>query len=110
MSGGIAYVLDPANDLYTKLNRSLVEYSHVEDESDINTLRSLIEEHIRYTGSPLAKKIIADFDGYLPKFKKVIPIAYKKMTGLIAKYRACGMETEEAQTAAFEEFTKKVSK
>ncbi|MBQ5312078.1 MAG: glutamate synthase subunit alpha, partial [Oscillospiraceae bacterium] len=43
MSGGIAYVLDENNDLYTKLNRSLVGYSHVESDDDKQKLRGLIE-------------------------------------------------------------------
>ena len=104
MSGGTAYVLDEHNDLYTKLNRSLVEYSHVEKEEDIQLLKELIGEHAQRTGSGLAKRILDDFDIYLPKFKKVIPRDYKRMTELTAKYVAQGHDTEQAQIMAFDEF------
>ena len=82
MSGGVAYVLDEDNDLYTKLNRSLVGYYHVETDEDKHKLTKLIEEHIRYTGSPLARRILSELDEYLPKFKKVIPHDYKRITEL----------------------------
>ena len=106
MSGGVAYVLDENNDLYTRLNRSLVGYSHVEEEEDISLLRSLIEEHISCTGSPLAKSIMERFGEYLPKFKKVIPHEYRRMTELTQRYMKAGKNFEDGQEAAFEEMQK----
>lgn len=101
MSGGIAYVLDEENDLYTKLNKSLVGFSSVTAEEDIAQLRGLIEEHVAWTDSTLGKEILADFDGYLPRFKKIVPHDYAKMLESIAKFRQEGMELEEAQIEAF---------
>ena len=101
MSGGTAYVLDERNDLYTKLNRSLVGYYHVTDKEDIQTLKSLIEEHIRYTGSKLGQRILDDFSSYLPRFKKVIPHDYRKITELTKMYISQGMSEEEAKIQAF---------
>ena len=103
MSGGTAYVLDPHNDLYTKLNRSLVGYYHVTEDEDIRTLRGLIEEHARFTGSARGNEILDNFEEYLPKFKKIIPHDYKKMTELTKKYISDGMSEEQAQIAAFEQ-------
>ncbi len=103
MSGGTAYVLDEDNDLYTKLNRSLVGYYHVEDKKDIELLHSLIADHVRYTDSALGKRILANFEEYLPRFKKVIPHDYKKITELTEKYLSDGMDAEQAKIKAFHE-------
>ena len=41
-------------------------------------LEQLIENHLEATGSPLAKRILADWKNYLPKFKKVLPEEYRQ--------------------------------
>ena len=107
MSGGIAYVLDEKCDLYTKLNKSLVGFSKLTEEEDINELRTLLEEHVKWTSSPLAGKILGDFDSYLPRFKKVIPHDYKRMLESIAKFIAQGLSEDEAKIEAFKENTAK---
>ena len=103
MSGGTAYVLDPQNDIYTKLNRSLVGYYHVTEDEDIRTLRGLIEDHVNFTDSARGKEILDNFEEYLPKFKKIIPHDYKKVTELTKQYISEGMSEEQAQIAAFEQ-------
>ena len=103
MSGGIAYVLDEDNDLYTKLNRSLVGFTRVTDDKDREQLRSLIEEHVRRTGSYLGQNILKDFDEYVTKFKKVIPHEYKAMMTAISKYKEQGFDEDEAKIRAFQE-------
>ncbi|GMM37972.1 glutamate synthase (NADH) [Saccharomycopsis crataegensis] len=79
MSGGIAYVLDVAQELAGQVNGESVELSAVEDPAEIAFLRGLIEEHSHYTGSELAAKILKDFNRVLPKFVKVLPTDYKKV-------------------------------
>ncbi|MBP5181130.1 MAG: glutamate synthase subunit alpha, partial [Clostridiales bacterium] len=101
MSGGVAYVLDEGNDLYTKLNKSLVGFSHVEEEEDIAKLRGLIEEHVKWTSSPLGSTILEKWDEYLPKFKKVIPHDYAWMMRGIRNYMGQGMAEDEAKIHAF---------
>ena len=103
MSGGIAYVLDEENDLYTKLNKSLVGFSRITDDKDREQLRSLIEEHVKRTDSYLGAKILKDFDEYAGKFKKVIPHEYKAMMSAIAKYKEHGFDEDEAKIRAFQE-------
>ena len=66
-------------------------------------LKSLIEEHVQYTGSERGKEILENFNEYLPKFKKIIPDDYKKMTSLSIKLEEQGMSTEQAQLEAFTE-------
>ncbi|MGH2669726.1 MAG: glutamate synthase-related protein, partial [bacterium] len=55
MSGGIAYVLDEADDFAEKrCNLSMVDLEPVADESDQQQLRQLIERHFELTQSPKA--------------------------------------------------------
>lgn len=107
MSGGIAYILDMNHDLYLRLNKQLVTMSEVTEKHDIETIRTLIEQHIAETESALGKKIIADFDTYITHFKKIVPNDYNKMLSLIAKNEASGLEHNEALLEAFKEFTKR---
>jgi len=108
MSGGIAYVLDEDCDLYTKLNKSLVGFSHITDDADSSKLKTLLEEHVKWTDSALGKKILENFEDYLPKFKKVIPHDYARMLESIAKFEAAGDSLDEAKIKAFYENTKEV--
>ena len=75
MSGGVAYVLDEKNGLYLNLNRELVNLEMVTESEDIALLRQLIEEHVAATGSPKGARILADFEEYVGRFRKVIPKA-----------------------------------
>ena len=79
MSGGIAYVLDENGDFEYYCNKGLVELGPVEDKADISELQELIGNHLLYTQSPLAGKVLTNWEEYLPKFVKVIPLEYKKV-------------------------------
>ncbi|MCI1269948.1 MAG: glutamate synthase large subunit [Ruminococcus sp.] len=101
MSGGIAYVLDEECDLYTKLNKSLVGFSRVENDEDVAQLHSLIEEHVAATDSKFGRKILNNFEKYLPLFKKIVPHEYGEMLRLTKKFEDEGMNSEEAKIQAF---------
>ena len=73
MSGGVAYVLDENNDLYRKVNKSLVSTEELSNKYDVLELKAMIEDHVKYTNSIRGKEILNDFEEYLPKFKKIIP-------------------------------------
>ena len=103
MSGGIAYVLDEDNHLYRNLNKDMISIEKLESKYDIHELKSLIEEHVKETGSERGKSILADWENYVGKFKKIIPNDYKKMVALSAKLEEKGMSTEQAQIEAFYE-------
>ncbi|XP_051138191.1 glutamate synthase 1 [NADH], chloroplastic isoform X2 [Andrographis paniculata] len=79
MSGGIAYVLDVDSTFRSRCNAELVDLDPVEEEDDIMTLRMMIQQHQRHTGSLLAKEVLADFDSLLPRFIKVFPRDYKRI-------------------------------
>jgi glutamate synthase (NADPH/NADH) large chain len=57
----------------------MVELSLVEDLVDMRELENLIRKHYEYTNSPLAGKILEQWNDYLPKFLKIIPYEYKKV-------------------------------
>ena len=101
MSGGVAYVLDEGRDFYLRLNKALVSMELVTEQHDIAELRGLIQAHADATGSPKAKRILADFDAWLPKFKKILPHDYDRMLRTIARYEERGMNREQAQVEAF---------
>ena len=103
MSGGIAYVLDVDNVLYKNLNKAMISIEKVENKYDKKELRDLIEAHVEATGSKLGAKVLADFDYYLPHFKKLIPNEYKKMITLSAKLEEKGLNSQQAQMEAFYE-------
>ena len=106
MSGGVAYVLDEDRDLYTRLNKEMVEFSELSEKYDIIELKGLIEEHFHETGSPKAKKVLDNFEDYIPKFKKIIPHDYKKMMAAIASFEEKGLSPEQAQIEAFYQIVK----
>ena len=101
MSGGVAYVLDEHHHLYKRLNKELVECGELTAQRDIDTLRSLISEHVAATGSEKGAEILAHFAEYLPKFKKIIPHDYKMITEAIEENERSGMDTETSKIEAF---------
>jgi glutamate synthase (ferredoxin) len=72
MSGGDAYVYDPAGELPMRLNEDLVVATRVGTDSE---LRGLLERHVRYTGSELAAALLQAWDHALPDFWHVTPKA-----------------------------------
>ncbi len=101
MSGGIAYVLDEKRDLYLKLNKELVSTEAVTDKYDVLELKSMIEDHVKYTNSKKGKEILDNFKDYLPKFKKIIPHDYKRVLKTIVQMEEKGLSSEQAQIEAF---------
>ncbi|HEV3042431.1 MAG TPA: glutamate synthase large subunit, partial [Roseiarcus sp.] len=115
MSGGIAYVLDEAGDFAKRCNLSMVELEPVADEEelmqrlhhhggdleghgrvdvmtdmsgrDAERLHQLIVNHARYTGSARAREILENWETYLPKFRKVMPVEYRRALAELAAQR-----------------------
>ncbi|CAI7849640.1 unnamed protein product, partial [Closterium sp. NIES-53] len=79
MSGGTAYILDREGDFHKRCNTGLVDLDPVVAESDVLLLRSMIQQHQRYTKSKLAGEVLAEFEELLPKFVKVFPRDFKRV-------------------------------
>ena len=101
MSGGIAYVLDESNDLYKRLNKEMINIETLNDKYEINELKQLIMDHVNNTNSEVGKRILDDFAGYLPKFKKIIPVDYERMMNTMVSLEEKGMSSEQASIEAF---------
>ncbi|MDE2373559.1 MAG: hypothetical protein KGL96_04960, partial [Hyphomicrobiales bacterium] len=106
MSGGIAYVLDEDGSFASRCNLAMVElepmpaeeevnarvYHHARDltahglvevlgdmsSDDARRLHLLISRHQRFTGSTIAANILADWPVWYPKFRKVMPVEYRR--------------------------------
>lgn len=106
MSGGVAYVLDEEGDFARRCNMAMVELQPVPEEDDMleklhhhggdiahkgmvdvsgdmtrhdeERLYQLISNHLHYTGSKRAKDILDHWADYRPKFRKVMPVEYRR--------------------------------
>nr|WP_274630580.1 glutamate synthase large subunit [Mesorhizobium shangrilense] len=106
MSGGVAYVLDEEGDFAERCNMAMVELEPVPEEDDMleklhhhggdiahmgrvdvsgdmtrhdeERLVQLISNHLHHTGSTRAKAILDDWAAYRPKFRKVMPVEYRR--------------------------------
>ncbi|MEX0960779.1 MAG: glutamate synthase large subunit [Burkholderiales bacterium] len=97
MSGGIAYVLDRSGMFSQRCNSAMVKLEAVLPQDrqassdplhlghfDEPLLRSLIEKHLRYTGSSVARHVLDNWTSTLPKFVKVYPNEYRRALGELA--------------------------
>jgi glutamate synthase (NADPH/NADH) large chain len=106
MSGGIAYVLDEEGDFKRRCNLSMVELEPIPAEDaasqnlahqggeleghgmvdvktdmsryDAERLKVMLRRHAKYTNSNRARDILDNWDAYLPKFVKVMPVDYRR--------------------------------
>jgi glutamate synthase (ferredoxin) len=99
MSGGIAYILD-FDEIYC--NKSLVLLEKISSEEEENDVKGMIEKHTLYTGSPLGKEVLANWENYSQRITKVIPKDYKQMLENIDQAHKAGLTGDEALMAAFE--------
>ncbi len=78
MSGGYAYVLDSDRRFHERCNHGMVELDELSTE-DATFVAQLLEEHVQYTESTLAKELLANWEKTLSRFVKVVPTEYRKV-------------------------------
>ncbi|RVW00447.1 glutamate synthase large subunit [Rhodococcus spongiicola] len=90
MSGGIAYVLDgdPA-----KINQAMVTLQQPNGD-DLQWLRVVVEQHLRWTGSAVAASVLADWPRRSALFTKVLPVDYQRVLEATRKARAEGLDVD----------------
>jgi glutamate synthase (ferredoxin) len=110
MSGGCAYVLDSSHTLYKNLNESLVRLESVSEKSDIDTIRTMLKNHLAHTGSKKAQDLLERFDDVIADFKKIVPVDYAKMQSLIKHWQDHGYTREQAERKAFNQFHPKLER
>lgn len=79
MSGGIAYVWDKDGSFAELCNTETFELEPIETKEDESELKTMIENHQKYTGSTVAEAILANWSSELPNFIKVMPTDYKRV-------------------------------
>ena len=94
MSGGVAYVYDPAETFASEVNYEMVELEDL-DESDREFLLDTIERHRDYTGSAVADRILQSWDTEISAFRKVMPVDYKRVLNVIDQSRTEGLSEEQ---------------
>ena len=106
MSGGVAYVLDEVGDFAKRCNLSMVDLEPLAAEEDANAryenqlgdleghglvevmgdmtrddaarIQALLRNHQHYTSSRRAHDILLNWEYYMPKFVKVMPVDYRR--------------------------------
>lgn len=81
MSGGMAFVLDEANQLTQRINTDMVQLVRVTNSADVDLLRMLIMRHMRLTGSEYAQETLDNWITRLGLFWKVAPQGTVGATG-----------------------------
>ena len=99
MSGGYAYILD-CDERY--VNTGLVELRTANND-DLKRIKELIEQHVLHTNSAKGRHILENWNNFVNRFTKVVPVAYEEMQAAIERYKEQGLSLEEAQLAAFKE-------
>ncbi len=79
MSGGIAYVHDTSGLFKDLCNLEMVELERPDRPDDIATIRRMLENHRKYTRSPVAGAILDDFEKEIKWFVKVMPTDYRRV-------------------------------
>ena len=79
MSGGLAFVLDEEERFDKLCNMDMVGLEAVESDEDAEILRAMVERHLEWTGSEAAKRVLENWEEYLPKFVKVMPNDLKRV-------------------------------
>jgi glutamate synthase (ferredoxin) len=109
MSGGIAYILDEQGDFANHCNTSMADLETLDPE-DIDTVRTMLENHVKYTDSAKGAQVLANWETMLPKFIKVMPRDYKRVLNAIKEALEAGLSGDDALNAAFEKNAQDVAR
>ena len=93
MSGGVAYVLDLD---HSHVNRELVDLGPLRPEDEL-VVHDLLERHHAWTDSPVAARLLADWDTARSAFTLVLPRAYQRVIDVRSKAAAEGLDPDGAQ-------------
>ena len=80
MSGGIAYVWDKDDTFRERFSDGMADLQTVvPGSSDESELKSLIENHLKWTDSTVAETVLGDWETSVSQFKKVMPRDYARV-------------------------------
>jgi glutamate synthase (NADPH/NADH) large chain len=99
MSGGEVFVLDEDKSFRSRLNPAMVRIEEFKEDRDIQLVNRMLANHIIYTNSSKAKRVLDKWEEYIPKFLKVIPGAYAEV---VERHLAEGRDVRVAAPAPAE--------
>ncbi|HRC72998.1 MAG TPA: glutamate synthase subunit alpha, partial [Candidatus Competibacter sp.] len=127
MSGGVAYVLDEAGDFARRANRAMVALEPLNDveatlnvrvlrddwsglaggelpddllRHDARRLQILIARHYLHTGSEPAHRVLEQWNEWLPKFVKIMPLDYRRALHDMQQAKARAAHVDDKATVA----------
>ncbi len=103
MSGGIAYVFDPEENFAGRCNLEMVKLFRLQNAKEVRQVKELIKRHMDLNGSPLAYRILSDWDAAVQHFVKVYPNDYARVLEAQERNRTAGRSEEEVLMLAFQE-------
>ncbi|MGQ9591620.1 MAG: glutamate synthase large subunit, partial [Planctomycetota bacterium] len=102
MSGGIAYVYDPAAEFPERCNLDMVDLETLEDPEEIDEVRRMVERHFETTKSWRAYEVLTRWEASVVRFVKVYPKDYRRVLEALQRVRESGLDADAATMAAFE--------
>src|SRR3954454_23759714 len=88
MSGGIAYFLDEVGSFPRLCNQEMVKLYKLEDEEEIELVRTMIRQHVEYTKSERAQYVLANWGDLVHRFVKVYPNDYRRVLETQKRFKA----------------------
>lgn len=104
MTGGVAFVYDENGTLASRVNGEGVALREPSG-AELDRIRALIEEHVRYTASPRGIKLLYRFAASARRFVKVVPVEYERVMRIVEEAERAGRTHAEAEELAFEAVT-----
>ena len=95
MSGGTAFVHDPDKVFPGRCNLEMVDLESI-GADDEELVTELLHNHVRYTQSTVAQKILDNWHREIKNFVKVMPKDYKKVLLAIENARRTGIPEDQA--------------
>ena len=101
MSGGVAYVYDPAGTFADKCNLEMVDLFKLGETGDDAVLKEMIEKHLAFTDSIKAAELLNDWSNVQQHFVKVYPREYHEMVRVTDELAKTGLKGEALIEKAF---------
>ena len=89
MSGGVAFLLDEDGVFPVRCNRQIVDLEEPNSD-DLEEIRALVSEHGERTDSPVAGRVLREWEALTDAWVKVMPRDYKRALAELAEEEAAG--------------------
>jgi glutamate synthase (NADPH/NADH) large chain len=99
MSGGEVFTFDEDKNFSARLNPTMVRIEPFKEDRDIELVKRMLTNHVIYTNSSKAKRILDRWEENIPRFLKVIAVAYAEV---VERHLAEGKDVRVAPPAPAE--------